>query len=1133
MVLRAALALLCSIFALLAPAGALGDVPWAGAPIPFEASLHAQLLMRAVTGSVYPAATHTVRDFVADSVPTGPYEFELRKHGIDFPSVGHTMVGWVRLQQLYEALRTCALEGVPGDFLEAGVWRGGASIFAASVLREMGCLGAHGAPGGGAEHNESCVRVQCARDVWVCDSFQGFEPDPWDGDRGWTEQNPVVAVSEEAVRDNFHNYGLGAFLDESIHFVKGFFVDTLPRLHQVKTIAVLRMDGDLFSSTSDILYNLYDRVAIGGFIVVDDYGIEQCADAVDSFRNIHGITDALTQIDSHSKAVYWRKSAHVDLQMDVYYRYTFQKDLKRGRQRHPEDAVIAVTFGPPQCVEQQEREGRVSFACEAFDTHVRGDLVTGVEYRVRVQIASGESIVFAIEQVLHPEDTVISSQLPCLPMEPHAVGVRVLDAFPGLSPEERVLTAMTKRVEVRKSGAVTDRAVLQETMGSHTLGESAHCAAARPPAPFEASFHAQLLMRVVTGSVYPAVSYTGIVDEKLTTQPYEHFVRKYGLDWPSVGHTMVGWVRLQQLYEALRTCALEGVPGDFLEAGVWRGGASIFAASVLREMGCLGAHGAPGGGAEHNESCVRVQCARDVWVCDSFQGFEPDPWDGDRGWTEQNPVVAVSEEAVRDNFHNYGLGAFLDESIHFVKGFFVDTLPRLHQVKTIAVLRMDGDLFSSTSDILYNLYDRVAIGGFIVVDDYGIEQCADAVDSFRNIHGITDALTQIDSHSKAVYWRKSAHVDLQMDVYYRYTFQKTSALERARNAENAQFQAEQGQAVAETLRDQALQEVATLHARIEALEAENARMFAFCWEKEMRQIAQENAARDASLSDLMKASGTDKLFRHGYHRFYEGLLEPLRYKTGFRMLEIGVDSGNSMKTWVKYFENAADDGIQGVMYHAAGERATSACEIEKIPGCEKMRFFNGDQSNKDFLTRLIQEGAGVNPAAMLKDGKSPEWDRVGWDLIIDDGSHVPRHMLVSFITLYPFVRPGGIYVIEDIETSYLDHPQAKIYGYKITGAGVGKPPPGNFVEKMKQLIDVINRDWFYHPEFSILGASVDHSIRSITFAGGMIWVQKSFTSDAGYPKGGLCDDGGLCLRHLKNTASTEKWMREISKEEQV
>ena len=237
------------------------------------------------------------------------------------------------------------------------------------------------------------------------------------------------------------------------------------------------------------------------------------------------------------------------------------------------------------------------------------------------------------------------------------------------------------------------------------------------------------------------------MDQSFRTQPYNHTARIYGLDNPAVGHTMVGWVRLENLYEALRTCVLEGVPGDFLEAGVWRGGASIFAASVLREMGCLGGQAAPGGGAENKETCARAPCARDVWVCDSFQGFEPDPWDGDHDWTKLNPLVAVGEETVRANFENYGLGEFLDTSIHFVKGFFGDTLPHLHQVQTIAVLRLDGDMFSSTSDILYNLYGRVAIGGFIVVDDYGIEQCARAVDLFRELHEIIHKSTMYNDFS--------------------------------------------------------------------------------------------------------------------------------------------------------------------------------------------------------------------------------------------------------------------------------------------------------------------------------------------------------------------------------------------------
>jgi len=115
------------------------------------------------------------------------------------------MVGWVRLQNLYNALRTCILEGVSGDFLEAGVWRGGASIFAAGVLREMGCLGAK-------DHKTSHVPAGslagCGMDVWLCDSFQGFEPSPWDGDEDFLKLNPLLAVSQEQVRANFDSYQL-------------------------------------------------------------------------------------------------------------------------------------------------------------------------------------------------------------------------------------------------------------------------------------------------------------------------------------------------------------------------------------------------------------------------------------------------------------------------------------------------------------------------------------------------------------------------------------------------------------------------------------------------------------------------------------------------------------------------------------------------------------------------------------------------------------------------------------------------------------------------------------------------------------------------------------------------------------
>ena len=281
---------------------------------------------------------------------------------------------------------------------------------------------------------------------------------------------------------------------------------------------------------------------------------------------------------------------------------------------------------------------------------------------------------------------------------------------------------------------------------------------------------------------------------------------------------------------------------------------------------------------------------------------------------------------------------------------------------------------------------------------------------------------------------------------------------------------------------------------------------------------------ESSLADLMKAAGTDKVWRHGYHRFYGTLLEPFRHKVGLKMLEIGVDSGQSMLPWIQFFTNIASDGIQGVAYKAVGEVATSECAKAKFLGCEKMKMFTGDQSDIGFLKQLIEKGAGLNPEAK---SEAPDWDRGGWDLIIDDGSHLPVHQLVSFAALFPFVRPGGLYVIEDIESSYFDGTAPSIYDYPIKDAGLGKPPPGNFVEKMKQLIDVVNREWFYHPEFSILGPEVDHSIRSITFAGGLLWVQKNFASDAGYPNQLAFRDGeGKVWGHH----SVSQWMDKIKAE---
>jgi hypothetical protein len=217
---------------------------------------------------------------------------------------------------------------------------------------------------------------------------------------------------------------------------------------------------------------------------------------------------------------------------------------------------------------------------------------------------------------------------------------------------------------------------------------------------------------------------------------------------------------------------------------------------------------------------------------------------------------------------------------------------------------------------------------------------------------------------------------------------------------------------------------------------------------------------------------------HGYHHFYEIALARFRHLPGLRLLEIGVDQGESLLLWLQYFSSLAPDGVQGLECAGPGcshvgvrGKIADACRHREILGCERVRVFFGDQADEEFLRHVVANGAGLRPEDTRHD-----WSRGGWDLVIDDGGHIPRDQLTSFCALFPFVRPGGLYVIEDVETSYWDGPGAVAYGRPFPGAGLGKQAPGNFVEAMKQLVDVINRGWFFSPEYTVLGEHIDHSM---------------------------------------------------------
>jgi O-methyltransferase len=217
------------------------------------------------------------------------------------------------------------------------------------------------------------------------------------------------------------------------------------------------------------------------------------------------------------------------------------------------------------------------------------------------------------------------------------------------------------------------------------------------------------------------------------TRP-DPLLREFGRDRPAEAETMVGLRRLTHLEECIVTVLEEGVPGDLLEAGVWRGGACILMRAVLE------AHG------------DRQRC---VWVADSFAGVPPpDPqrYPADNGLDlYRETELAVGSEEVKTNFVRYGL---LDTRVRFLHGFFADSLPAA-PVASLAVLRVDGDLYQSTMEVLTHLYPKVSPGGFVIVDDYGaIPACRAATDDFRAASGITDELVPVDW--TAVAWRRLA-----------------------------------------------------------------------------------------------------------------------------------------------------------------------------------------------------------------------------------------------------------------------------------------------------------------------------------------------------------------------------------------
>eukprot|EP00300_Choanocystis_sp_HF-7_P022923 c22556_g1_i1.p1 GENE.c22556_g1_i1~~c22556_g1_i1.p1 ORF type:complete len:361 (+),score=-31.31 c22556_g1_i1:47-1129(+) len=279
----------------------------------FVRAFHAycKLLQNILVGNAYLDAEMSVNPGLGQQYSTlAKYNAETRLKGHDHPYLGLSMIGFLRMQSLQDILITIMQSNIDGDFVETGVWRGGASMFAQGVIR-----GYHYA------HLNSNKKGSEKRKVFVCDSFQGLPEGNkllHPADTGW-DNFPYMSVKLETVKKNFERFSL---LDDDVVFVKGFFNVTMRALvkqRRINSISILRMDGDIYSSTMDVLYNLYDKVSVGGYVIIDDWEGFPAQNAVLDFFSTHDIYPSLVRVDDLS--VFWRKDKHINI---MYKKYLHQ-----------------------------------------------------------------------------------------------------------------------------------------------------------------------------------------------------------------------------------------------------------------------------------------------------------------------------------------------------------------------------------------------------------------------------------------------------------------------------------------------------------------------------------------------------------------------------------------------------------------------------------------------------------------------------------------------------------------------------------------------------------------------------------------------------------------------------------------
>jgi hypothetical protein len=229
---------------------------------------------------------------------------------------------------------------------------------------------------------------------------------------------------------------------------------------------------------------------------------------------------------------------------------------------------------------------------------------------------------------------------------------------------------------------------------------------------------------------------------------------------------------------------------------------------------------------------------------------------------------------------------------------------------------------------------------------------------------------------------------------------------------------------------------------------EAARRSAAWWSRALPLVAAGNEP-ETDLRELATKHGTDKWGRHWYAQHYQTHFAPRRHEA-LDLLEIGVGGyedpakgGESLRMWKEFFPNGR---IYGLDIHDK-----TAFEEDRI------RIFRGSQVDPETLAHVLEASGG-------------------FDIIIDDGSHRTEHVIASFELLFPKLRDGGIYAVEDMQTSY----------WPRYGGSTDDDAPHTSMAFFKRLADGLNHAERIRPGY--IPTFFDLNIASIHFYHNMVFV---------------------------------------------